>query len=84
MIKHLIRLTEKENIKLKEIKNYLKLNNVNEAFSFIINDFNILDYNEGFSKKEKNKMAWEQLELLKSKGLSLDTINKHLKQQGLI
>jgi len=84
MKKHLIQLTENENEKIQSIKEYLKLKNVNEVFCFLIKDFNMFKYNEGFTEKEKDEMAWEQLELLREKGLKLDTINKHLKKIGLI
>ena len=38
---HLIRITDKENNKLKEIKKELRLNNVNLTFKKLINDFKL-------------------------------------------
>ena len=38
--KHLIEITDKENKRLQQIKTYLRLGNVSETFSYLINKFN--------------------------------------------
>ncbi len=38
--KHLIEITDKQNKRLQKIKSYLRLNNVDQTFSYLIDNFN--------------------------------------------